>query len=146
MKFFVKPISFEQKNSNQENSNYLGKSTIILIYQKMEFILIYVPTLLFLWLKRSWRNPEPFYLFAVDCSFKVKNINFQGSSIILLIVVDVVASSVFIAFMFIKGKIKYFYDIEKTKVVHRIAFYIACQITFEQWMSHFSSFRILSQQ
>ena len=108
----------------------------------MEFILIYVPTLLFLWLKRSWRNPEPFYLFAVDCSFEVKNIDFQGTSIIILILVDLIASSVFITLMYIKGKINYFYDIEKTKAVYRIAFYISCQITFEQWLSHFSSLRI----
>ena len=137
---FVKKMDFSNIKPPQENSNEMSKSTRILIYQKMEFILIYVPTLLFLWLYRSWRNPEPFYLFTIDCSFKVKNIDFQQYSIILLIMVDVIATAVFVTFMYFKGKLKYFYDFEKTKVLYRVAFYIACQITFEQWMSHFSSF------
>jgi len=121
----------------------MNKTWIILIYQKIEFILIYVPTLLFLWLYKSWKNPEPFYLFTVGCSFEVTNINFQKSSIITFILVDVLASCIFIAFMYRRGKINEFYQIEKTNVYYRIIFYIGCQITFEQWMTHFSSFQLL---
>jgi len=121
----------------------MNRFWIMLIYQKIEFILIYVPTLLFLWLYKSWRNPEPFYLFTVGCSFEVTNINFQESSIITLILVDVFASGFFIAFMYHKGKINDFYEMEKINVFYRIIFYIGCQITFEQWMTHFSSFLLL---
>jgi len=121
----------------------MNRFWIMLIYQKIEFILIYVPTLLFLWLYKSWQNPEPFYLFTVGCSFEVTNINFQESSIITFILVDVLASCVIIAFMYHRGKINEFYEIEKTNVFYRIIFYIGCQMTFEQWMTHFSSFQLL---
>ena len=119
------------------------KAFLILCYQNFEFILIYVPTLLFLWLYRSWKGPEPFYMFTVGCSFEVTNIAFQGYSIISLIVIDLISSAGFTGFMYYKGKLNEFHDNEKIGWFLRVLIFMGYQLTFEYWMSHFSSYQLM---
>ena len=120
------------------------KAFKILCFQKLEFTLIYVPTLVFLWLHRTWQGPEPFYAFTIGCTFEVTNINFQGSSIISLIVLDLLASAVFTTFMFYKGKLIEFHDVEKFNGFVRVLIFMGYQLTFEYWVSHFSSYKLLN--
>ena len=86
------------------------------------------------------------YAFTVDCTFKVTNLEFQGYSIISLIIVDALASILFTSFMYRKGKLKEFYDYEKINWLTRTILYMGFQITFELWVAHFSSYKLLLQE
>lgn len=149
-------ISFPQKQNNLKviaiSNMKVGtifspqnKAFMILCYQKIEFSLIYVPTLIFLYWKQTWRSPEPFYKFTVGCTFRLTNVDFQSYSLIFLIVVDGFASILFILYIFLKGKIKQFYEIEKFHYITRIFIYMSYQLTFEYWISHFLSLKVIGE-
>ena len=139
-------LSFGTINSGEKNV-LLGitqrNAFMILCFQKLEFLFIYVPTLLFLWLHRTWQGPEPFYGFTIGCTFEVTNISFQGSSIISLIVIDFVASAGLATFMYYKGKLNELHDVEKFNGFVRVLIFMGYQLTFEYWVSHFSSYQLL---
>ena len=136
-KAFPNANNFKKKSIivSQRNAFY------ILCYQKLEFFLIYVPTLLFLWLYRTWRSPEPNPLFTKDCTFEMNNIVFQGYSIIAFISLDFVVMVVFVGILFKKGKLKQFYEVENLNLFGRMLLYMGFQITFENWVCDFSSYQ-----
>jgi len=120
------------------------KAFMILCFQKLEFLFIYVPTLLFLWIHQTWKGPEPFYAFTIGCTFQITNITFQGSSVISLILIDFVASAVFTTFMYYNGKLNEFHYVEKFSGFVRVLIFMGYQLTFEYWMSHFSSYKLIT--
>lgn len=139
-----------QKNlKNEEYCRQLKKSQekifFVFCYQKVEFFFIYVPILLQLWLLKVWQSPEPYYEFTVGCSFEITKINFQGYSIISLIVIDTFASLIILFIMHYKGKMNELYQCEKVNWYKRMFIYMGYQMTFEYWVGHFSTYQLIMQ-
>ena len=134
------------KFTNRETFNSQRKAFAILFYQKLEFLLIYVPTLLYLWLNRSWKGPEPYYVFTVGCGFELTNIDFQAYSIVTLIGIDLIASVGFTLFIHYNKKFGELYQVEKLSRIPRILILMGYQMTFEYWVTHFSSYKLIRDQ
>lgn len=144
----VKKVSIKFTKRENFNSGEISqrKAFAILFYQKLEFLLIYVPTLLYLWLHRSWKGPEPYYIFTVGCGFELTNIDFQTYSIVTLIGVDLIASVGFTLVIHYNNKFGELYQVEKLSRIPRILILMGYQMTFEYWVTHFSSYKLIRDQ
>lgn len=144
----IKKVSIKFTKRENSNSGDLSqkKAFAILFYQKLEFFLIYVPTLLYLWLNRSWKSPEPHYVFTVGCGFELTNIDFQTYSIVTLIGIDFIASVGFTVLINYNKKFGEFYQVEKLSRIPRILILMGYQMTFEYWVTHFSSYKLIRDE
>ena len=112
----------------------------ILSYQKMEFMMVYIPRILSLILYNKWSISQPFFKLVDGCSFNVnKKVKINANSLMILMGVDFSVTIIFLRMM-VKNKKLLFYvkfEAENMCFFYKVLVYIGFQLCFEYWFHYY---------
>lgn len=146
-KYFASLIimrSLQQRNpkikSKVLNYNILKRTLKIIAYQKIDFMMIYVPRMLILCLSKEWAIVQPGINLNKKCTFKLASSSLINTSQIFgVIVFDIVLTILCICIVVKRKKWnKYFlYLSEDLPHAEKILLYMGYQLSFEYWLNYY---------
>ena len=124
------------RGSNEENLLCLR----IMSYQKIEFMLLYFPRVLYLILYNKWSLSEPFNKLVEGCNFSINSkIKINGGNLIMMMGIDIALTVIFLRRMLKRQQILRYikFQTEDLPFHYKVILFIAFQICFEYWFHYY---------
>lgn len=119
---------------------FLKHTLRVLCYQKIDFLLIYVPRMINLCLMGQWTILQPGSFLNKKCTYKLASENIINKPLIMTMMgFDVCFTFLFVIVVLLKQKWEEFfaYLTEDMNFIERIILYTGYQLSFEYWFSYY---------